>query len=107
MICIPDKPETTVGKEDNDEIEGESFTLTCESVARPDVDGAADYEWKHDGDVIEGATSKTYTISSLDHTQHDGEYTCKTENALGQGVHGTKAMLEIACKFNCILYPLS
>ena len=102
-MLFADKPETTVEKEVKAEIEGESFTLTCESDARPDVDGAADYEWTHDGDVIEGATSKTYTIPSLDHTQHDGEYACKTKNALGQGDHGIKATLEIACKYDYII----
>ncbi|KAK6973665.1 hypothetical protein BgiMline_024892, partial [Biomphalaria glabrata] len=54
-------------------IEGKNAVLSCVSP-----DGATVFEWKKDGQVISGATTSTYTISSAS-AANVGSFTCKAK----------------------------
>ena len=57
------------------------------------------YQWKKDGEDIEGETSPTLTLENVQPGVEDGTYTCAVSNTQG-GEESEPATLEVACYYD-------
>ena len=97
---VVDVPSTEVTCSENP-TEGRTVTLTCEVTdGRPrDV---SEVTWMKDNTPL-SSTGTTLTISSADHSMHDGLYSCAAKNVAGTGDPGATFHLQINCK--CQHFP--
>ena len=97
-----DKPSTSVkpSSGQGNPYEGSVYTLVCAVFTwRPDAI-ANHFTWWRNGIQLNDNSS---TISFfLDHTQHDGNYTCSATNTAGQGEQSDGYQLKVYCEYNML-----
>ena len=84
-VLVTDKPTTSIRAEDDQVIpkDGIVYSLVCVVDARPEP-GETDYTWRRKGTTIPSEKRNKLT-QTLDHTQHDGPYTCEATNIVDTG----------------------
>ena len=109
-MYVPDAPSTRVTKGVPwNATEGNHVTLTCDITDGRPRDDIKKVTWNKGDMTLSPSTSSHYTlsdndkvltISSLDHTVDDGNYSCAATNAAGMGDFSEKVRLQISCKCN-------
>ncbi|KAI0212429.1 hypothetical protein LSAT2_002670 [Lamellibrachia satsuma] len=99
-----DPPSTRVTqKTSGNPTEGGSVTLTCDITDGRPRDDIKRVTWKKGGQEVTSSgrnniSGRDLTISSLDHSDDDGSYTCAAENAAGMGESSEALQLDIQYK---------
>ena len=83
-----------------------SLTKTVEESVTFSVDNSSStfsYQWYHNGEAIENATSETYTIESIK-CSHAGKYYCNVYNAISS-TNSSEAELVVNKASQLIIFP--
>ena len=105
---IPDAPSTNVIKSvSGNPSEGTTVTLTCNITDGRPRNDTKSVTWKKGHMTLPSSShytpsdnGKVLTISSLNHTVDDGNYSCAATNDAGMGNFSAKFQLQINCKCN-------
>ena len=108
MVSVSDPPSTKVTQKDSKSpTQGNSITLTCDVTdGRPSH--VIKVTWKKGSTTITSSSpyqlsGQDLTISSLDHSRDDGNYSCAAQNVAGTGRFSTKFLLLVNCKCSLAL----
>lgn len=114
-ICSKDLPKVLLkmDKSDDavdDQVENSTLHMHCSAAAFPPASSVLWYlnattllDANKAGKMSIMLNGSTLTIANLDHTIHDGHYTCLVSNSQG-GTMSNKVRVAVACKFESTCY---
>ena len=87
--------------------DGSSMTLTCDITDGNPIDIIKNVIWQNGDTTLSSGryhvSGRNLTISSLNHTLDDGQYSCAAENEAGMGDFSATFQLLVNCELTLVL----